>query len=154
MADQAANYEELHTGTALGVEGRLLWKLTTLHAKLFTACAEGNEKLVQSLLNKTPRFNVENGNGWSGMHWASNNGHQSVVSMLMRKEESILIKDRNGWTPLYAAARNRQDKIVSILLENGADANIETNSGSTALHLAAERGNISTVRSSGHTCRC
>jgi ankyrin repeat protein len=78
------------------VEGRLLWKLATLHAKIFIACAEGNEKLVESLLNKAPQSEVQSGSGWSALHWASNNGCRSVVNLLMAKGRNISIEDRNG----------------------------------------------------------
>lgn len=43
---EAAQYQKPHTETTLGVEGRLLWKLKTVHAKLVPA-------------NKAPRIRTE-----------------------------------------------------------------------------------------------
>ena len=154
LADQAANYQKPHTSTKLGVEGRLLWKLTTLHVKLYTACAEGNKKLVRFLLNKASRIHTESRTGWSGLHWASNNGCASLLSLLVEKGGNISLQDRNGWSPLIAAARNQQDEVVSMLLDHGADIDAETNSDSTALHLAVERGTYLYYNSSSRSaCR-
>lgn len=89
------------------------------NAALHIAAKNGNETIVEILLDKRAEINSQNTCAFAGC--------------------------LTNYTPLMSAIRADRVNVVKIFLKRDANVNAMTQCGTTALHLAAERGNIPIV---------
>lgn len=114
---------------------------------LLTAAMLGNNySIVEILLDKGARINAVDGEGWSALHWASNEGHIESVKLLLYWGADINAIDKNGCNSLLYAIANNHVDIAESLITGGININSQFNSGGTALMIAVENGNIDGVR--------
>lgn len=79
--------------------------------------------------------------GWNALHYAAFNGHVEIVRFLVTKEMDLDIRAPNGNTALMLAARNGHKDVVAILVEAGANMELDDSKGNTALGFALKTGN-------------
>lgn len=130
----------------LGVEGidieaRTLRDETPLHC-----AAQGQQsKAAYLLLAHNVDPNVKDADGWTPLHYATQNSDQETVEILLACEKTdINVRNNSGWTPLHLASKKGDFEIVQMLFEaNGKkiDINLGDNAGWTALHFASKSGN-------------
>jgi len=110
---------------------------------LWFAAENGMIEVVKSVLkNKGVDVNASNANdeGWTALHYASNEGHESIVECLIRDfNAEVNCMSLRGRTPLHIACNRLNKKVIERLLLAGADANIQqTCDGNTPMHIAAK----------------
>ena len=142
---------------------------------LFYACASGNDKLVQYLLQKGVPRNVQNVHGETPLHMAAMFGHLNVLRVLSDDFFDIRgTQSKHGYDALYYAARfgdigalrlyrekrfridakaltiaakHEQHEAFDFILEEVADVNKgKDDEGRLALHYAVASGNDDAVR--------
>jgi uncharacterized protein len=138
---------------------------------LMTAAANGNVRLVESLLRlranilknnkygesalalaalnghkEVVRILVDagariNASGWGALHYAVFNGHADIVRYLVGRGGDVNARAPNHHTALMLAARNGYGEIVRFLLTEGANPDLGDLEGNTALGIAQKAGN-------------
>lgn len=110
---------------------------------LMTAAANGNARLVETLLILRANILKNNKYGESALALAALNGHQEIVRILVEAGARI---NASGWGALHYAVFNGQADIVRYLVEQGGDVNARAPNHHTALMLAARNGHGEIVR--------
>jgi len=110
---------------------------------LMTAAANGNVRLVESLLRLRANILKNNKYGESALALAALNGHKEVVYFLVDAGARI---NAPGWGALHYAVFNGQADIVRYLVDQGGDVNARAPNYHTALMLAARNGHGEIVR--------
>ncbi|KAF7509247.1 hypothetical protein GJ744_008141 [Endocarpon pusillum] len=89
---------------------------------LHIAAEEGENPIVQRLLEKGVSPDSKDETSRTPLSWAAEGGHDAVVKLLLDKGADLELKDdKHGWTPLWWAARSEHEAVVKLLLDNGAD---------------------------------
>lgn len=136
---------------ATEVSGRALWN----------AIADGNESLVNSLLERgaDTTFTSADARNESLLHLAARRGNARVLESLLRHGPELNAYSDEGITPLMSAALANKLKTTEILIDAGSDIDAplkdtrdsvsgrvdidnRTTKGSTALFLAAQHGHV------------
>ena len=108
---------------------------------LLTACAEGNMKVLEALVQS----HVQSGRELQGvkddedntcLHLAVFNGHLNVVKYLVEHGCSAGEGDKYGTVLMTACGDMGDLAIVKFLVENGADVTVKNDVGNTCLSLA------------------
>ncbi|XP_052693236.1 ankyrin repeat domain-containing protein 29-like isoform X2 [Crassostrea angulata] len=112
----------------------------------FTACALGNESIVQLLLKNGADINLCKNDGASALFLACQNGHDNVVQLLLENGAHVNLCMDNSTSPLCVASYNGHVSTVKLLLTNGADINLCKNDGASALFLGCQNGHDNVVQ--------
>jgi len=64
---------------------------------------------------------VQDKDGWTPLHLASQNGHIGVVQFHVEHGADPTAQDKDRWTPLHSASKNGHAEIVQFLIEHGAN---------------------------------
>lgn len=113
---------------------------------LHLAIREGDEFLVQLLINNGANINNPDNNGTTPLMYAIYLNYTNMVIALLDHGAKIELKDKDGSTALhYASDRNRKD-LVELLLDRGADINAVREDGLTPLSIASLKGSQSVIR--------
>src|SRR5262249_22558006 len=96
---------------------KLLFRITS-SSRIIEAALQGNEGLVQELLQRGANADWKDKDGHTPLFWAARNGHGAVVKLLLETGKvDVDSKDgRFGLTPLSWAARNGHEAVVKLLL--------------------------------------
>jgi ankyrin repeat protein len=113
---------------------------------LIDAAEDGDNRLVQELLDSGADINFRDRNGNTALMMASAWGYTKMGRLLLEKGADYNNRDIDGSTPLMIAAYERDTEMVQLLLDKGADPNIRDNDGSTPLMIAAYEGNTEMVQ--------
>ncbi len=83
-------------------------------------------------------INERDSNGWTALHFASQNGDVEIGKLLIDNGADIDSKDNYGNTPLWRAtfSSNGDGKFIKLLLKHGANKNIENNHNVSPFILA------------------
>ncbi|SPO04605.1 uncharacterized protein DNG_07290 [Cephalotrichum gorgonifer] len=112
---------------------------------LYLAAANGNEVLVEHLLNDGADVDARDTSDQAPLHLAASGGYSEIVQQLLDKHANVNIRDQSSRTPLYIAASNGYKNIVQQLHRRGANVNMGVRTGSTPLHMAARGGYLPVV---------
>jgi ankyrin repeat protein len=108
---------------------------------LHYAAMGGNVELVNYLIDKGAKLELQNAEMKTSLHLAAINDRKEAVSMLLKMGAALETRDDYGRTALILCARERgQAATGRVLIAAGADVNAVDKFGSTALELAAWRG--------------
>ncbi len=103
--------------------------------KIHIAAQDGNIEDLKKELGLVD-VNTPDEDGYTALHWASQNGHIEVVKLLIASGSNSSLVDKDGFFALEIACNNGHTQVVKFLLENGADPN-QGRDGFTALHSAS-----------------
>ena len=112
------------------------------------AAAEGQEVIVQRLLEEGADPNSKDCYYQTPLSRAAEEGHEAVVRLLLSRDDVIAdSRDNRGRTPLSWAAERGQEIVVRLLLSrDDVTADFRDTSGQTPLSWAAEEGHEAVVR--------
>jgi Ca2+-binding EF-hand superfamily protein len=97
---------------------------------LFTAIWKSQLSLVKLFLENEPLLinsldTSEDGNEWSGLHYAAYRGDMIIMTFLLDCDHvNVNIRNRDGFTPLFYAAQQGHEEICELLLSHGADPSL------------------------------
>jgi ankyrin repeat protein len=108
---------------------------------LHYAAREGNAELINYLIDKGAKLELQDARQKTPLHLAAMNDRRDAVSVMLKRGAALETRDDYRRTALILCARERgQAATGRILVEAGADVNAVDKFGSTALELAAWRG--------------
>jgi hypothetical protein len=96
--------------------------------------------ITRRILDKTEGISrlVDNGYGWTPLHFAAFNNSYDVIEMLLDKDRDVAyMKDKKGRTALHIAAHEGNSDIVSLIVSRCPDCcELVDNRGWNLLHFA------------------
>ncbi|PJZ47259.1 ankyrin repeat domain-containing protein [Leptospira brenneri] len=94
--------------------------------------------LMDELIRRGARVNLQSVNGMTPLHWCSVFGEPSMAKRLIRAGIDIHITDNSGSTALHEACKFGNSAVLALLLESGAKSNAKTLDEKTGRDLAFE----------------
>ena len=146
--DLEAVKKQLKQGTAVDA--------TTDEIDAYTALGwaayHGHRDVVEFLLEKGAKIDVQNHSGYTPLMAAAQTSHNKIVRVLLDKGANPNLATKNGDTALIYASMFGSAETVSALLEKGADRKATNQLGDTAETLANALGrqDIKTVLASSN----
>jgi ankyrin repeat protein len=114
---------------------------------LHYAAQNGNERMVQCLIDAGARVNVV-GPGWvTAAHLAAEGNHVGVLRLLFAAGGCLGAERSDGGTPLHVGVRaGALDAVGFLLSVAGVDVDAVDDAGRSGLFLAAESSNVDAVK--------
>jgi len=103
-------------------------------SSFLSACAEGDENILERQLTYNIDVNCSNNQGQTGVILAVVGGHLAVYKRLIECGARVEMADTEGNTALHLAMQKADIEMCSLLLEHGAPVNAQNSEGYTALH--------------------
>ena len=104
---------------------------------LMLAAAEGNDVVVNELINAGADIEVQNGDGNTALWLACFGGNQKSIQYLIDAGANLDHQNPDGVTPLMYASSAGKTEIVKQLVEAGASTSLHTKDDFSALDLAS-----------------
>ncbi|KAF3482696.1 ankyrin repeat domain-containing protein [Arthroderma uncinatum] len=133
---------EMQIGEGADIESR---HVLTGRTALAVAAHCGNEEVVDYLLQKGAKFDIQEIDGSTPLHLAASRGHTGAIQVLLSAVEDTNIKDSLGRTPFWVAAEGGHIDAARMLLAAGCKITARAKGQMTALHKAAIRGDCEMV---------
>lgn len=106
----------------LNTEGTLLEFLQGA-SPLHIACFNENDKIVEDILKKNPKINIQKNDGATPLFIACEMGNKDIVSLLLNKGADTEIKRKDGASPLSVVKNYGVRKVILRSLRNSKDYN-------------------------------
>uniref|UniRef100_G1LJG8 Death-associated protein kinase 1 n=1 Tax=Ailuropoda melanoleuca TaxID=9646 RepID=G1LJG8_AILME len=113
---------------------------------LLIAAGCGNIQILQLLIKRGSRINVQDKGGSNAIYWASRHGHVDTLKFLNENKCPLDVKDKSGETALHVAARYGHADVVQLLCSFGSNPNFQDKEEETPLHCAAWHGYYSVAK--------
>nr|XP_033783558.1 death-associated protein kinase 1 [Geotrypetes seraphini] len=107
---------------------------------LLIAAGCGNIQMLELLIQRGARIDVQDKAGSNAIYWASRHGHVETLRFLHRKQCPLDVKDKSGETALHVAARYGHVDVVQYLCSIGSQPDLQDKEEETPLHCAAWHG--------------
>ena len=120
---------------------------TVYESLLHDACKEGQEQIVQYLLDGGQDVNSQDEDKDTALIWASENGHRGMVELLLGVD-GIDVNQQGYYkrTALICASRGGDKEIVGLLLHvDDINVNEQGHENDTALIYSSQQGHIEVV---------
>ncbi|MDR0140170.1 ankyrin repeat domain-containing protein [Metabacillus idriensis] len=114
--------------------------------ELVHAIYEGHIRKVRLLVRCKTDADYKDQDGWTPLHWATQECQMEIIQYLLFKGANINSKDNNGFSPLYQAASEGRIKLVDFLIDKGAEIDIRSSNGTTPLIIASCYGHLESVK--------
>ncbi|KJV54056.1 ankyrin repeat family protein [Orientia tsutsugamushi str. Gilliam] len=96
-------------------------------------------KIAQALLTHGANVNLEDENGNTALHYATNSFHHlEITEILLNHGANVNAQNNLGDTALHHAAKNGLLPTVVCLLKSGANVHLKGENGNSVLHCAAQ----------------
>lgn len=112
---------------------------------LIWAASEGNDDIVQILLDSRADVNMQNFYGETALFLAASRGYDVICSMLMENGANPNIPNLDGSTAAHMAAASGHSNVLMILINRAAFVNGQDDCGDTPLHYAVREEQYSIV---------
>ncbi|NWX23851.1 DAPK1 kinase, partial [Aegotheles bennettii] len=113
---------------------------------LLIAAGCGNIQMLQLLLKRGSRIDVQDKAGSNAIYWASRHGHVEMLKFLNDNKCPLDVKDKSGETALHVAARYGHVDVVQFLCSIGSNPDFQDKEEETPLHCAAWHGYYSVAK--------
>lgn len=125
----------LHKGRGICVNAKDPKGYSPLHR----ACAEGNDAMVELLIERGAALNERTPDtGSTSLIIAVAGRHRYIAELLLNYNAEVFHKDKYDRTALHYAAEKEDNGLVKLLLEHGADARVEDSKKKLPVDLAGE----------------
>jgi len=128
MVVENAPYENLNTRDHNG-NTPLMW-----------AASQGNEQLVEALLDQGALVNMQNFVGETALYIAAARGFDRICALLIEHGGDARYTTVDGATPVHIAATCGHLEVLKTLISKGAFVNAVDEEGDCALHYAIREG--------------
>jgi ankyrin repeat protein len=110
--------------------------VTPLHCAVY----QGNDEMVEFLLENGANGNATTTDGQTALHIASQRGHRKCMKLLFANHVDLHIVDQAGASSLHSAVGTATDEAtVPLLVKHKVNLNFQNpRNGNTALHLAVQ----------------
>uniref|UniRef100_A0A8B9C696 Ankyrin repeat domain 44 n=1 Tax=Anser brachyrhynchus TaxID=132585 RepID=A0A8B9C696_9AVES len=147
--------EELFTGQRIWIDEMNIYGNTALHI----ACYNGQDSVVNELIDYGANVNQPNNNGFTPLHFAAASTHGALcLELLVNNGADVNIQSKDGKSPLHMTAVHGRFTRSQTLIQNGGEIDCVDKDGNTPLHVAARYGHellINTLITSGaDTAKC
>uniref|UniRef100_A0A8C3FFW0 Death-associated protein kinase 1 n=1 Tax=Chrysemys picta bellii TaxID=8478 RepID=A0A8C3FFW0_CHRPI len=113
---------------------------------LLIAAGCGNIQMLQLLIKRGSRIDIQDKAGSNAVYWASRHGHVQTLKFLCESKCPLDVKDKSGETALHVAARYGHVDVVQYLCSTGSNPNFQDKEEETPLHCAAWHGYYSVAK--------
>lgn len=115
---------------------------------LMFAAERNHQKIVELLLRRGAKPNLQNSSGATAMLRAVEEGSTDVVRVMINPqwEVNLFTLDEDNRTLLHGAAENGQTEILEILHEKGLQVDARDMIGMTPFHAACKSGTLEAAR--------
>uniref|UniRef100_A0A2K6F4K5 Death-associated protein kinase 1 n=1 Tax=Propithecus coquereli TaxID=379532 RepID=A0A2K6F4K5_PROCO len=113
---------------------------------LLIAAGCGNIQILQLLIKRGSRIDVQDKGGSNAIYWASRHGHVDTLKFLNENKCPLDVKDKSGETALHVAARYGHADVVQLLCSFGSNPDFQDKEEETPLHCAAWHGYYSVAK--------
>ncbi|XP_068830546.1 death-associated protein kinase 1 [Capricornis sumatraensis] len=113
---------------------------------LLIAAGCGNIQILQLLIKRGSRIDIQDKGGSNAIYWASRHGHVDTLKFLNENKCPLDVKDKSGETALHVAARYGHADVVQLLCSFGSNPNFQDKEEETPLHCAAWHGYYSVAK--------
>ena len=118
---------------------------------LMLAAGSGHMRVVEMILEQSPKMDCEDSSDYTALDLAANNGHEDVVVLLLERTATMKSETYDLGSVLILAASNGQEAVVRILLDRKVDIEFKTSiwlrtDGLTPLLSAASSGQAHIVK--------
>jgi len=145
------SYNELHEVAFLGnadermvVENAPYENLNTRdhngNTPLMWAASQGNEQLVEALLDQGALVNMQNFVGETALYIAAARGFDRICALLIEHGGDARYSTIDGATPVHIAASSGHLEVLKTLISKGAFVNGADEEGDSPLHYAIREG--------------
>ena len=108
-----------------------------LKSPLFLAIDSGNEQIVEALISKGAKMDINDSNGDYPIHFAVRHKKKEIICVLADHRADIDIRNRRYQiSPLEIAIIGGNKEIVETLVSNGAKINLQDTHGDFPIHKA------------------
>ena len=80
-------------------------------------------------MNANADTSLQDENGATALHLASESGHTELVGLLMSNESILNIRSVDGSTAVFVASQNGHFEVVELLLKANADPQLQKTDG-------------------------
>jgi ankyrin repeat protein len=115
------------------------------NSPLSIAAEQGNQAVMEVLLDKGADVNAQGGYYGNALQSASVNGHKEVVTLLLDKGADVNAQGGYYGNALQAASHNGHKDMATLLLDKGADVNAQGRLYGNALQSASVNGHKEVV---------
>jgi hypothetical protein len=106
----------------------------------------GYRDIADILIKKGATLEKKDKNGFTALHYATQNDHTNMVELLLSEGTDIEIKNNAGYSPLSVAVSQNHIDLTALFIEKGADVNSSVSSAYKPLNLARRNKNDSIVQ--------
>uniref|UniRef100_A0A8C1BTR0 Ankyrin repeat domain 28b n=1 Tax=Cyprinus carpio carpio TaxID=630221 RepID=A0A8C1BTR0_CYPCA len=108
---------------------------------LHVACYNGQDVVVNELIECGANVNQVNEKGFAPLHFTAASRHGALcLELLVGNGADVNIKSKDGKTPLHMTAIHGRFSRSQAIIQNGAEIDCEDKNGNTPLHIAARYG--------------
>ncbi|KAM7388513.1 hypothetical protein PAMP_024683 [Pampus punctatissimus] len=107
---------------------------------LHVAAEYGHLSIIELLLRRGARLDLQDNNGHTALHRAASRGHNEIVSALIKAGTPIYSLDLQSKTPIHLALENGHLNSVNVLANEEAEQSL-SHTQDTFLHMAAMEDN-------------
>jgi ankyrin repeat protein len=108
---------------------------------LFIAAEQGNQAVMEVLLEMNGDVDAQSGRHGNALYVASARGHKEIATLLLDKGADANAQGGQYGNALQAASWNGHKEIATVLLDKGADVNAQGGADGNALYAASARDN-------------
>lgn len=105
------------------------------------AASEGNDDIVQLLVEQGANINAQNFAGETALFIASTRGFDTIAHTLLENGANVHIANIDGATALHMAVANGNLSTSTLLVKYGAFVNSQDDNGDSPLHYAVREEN-------------
>ena len=113
---------------------------------LHNAAENGQEFIVEFLLNREANIEAQDSDGMTALHLSSREGYGDNVRLLLDRGADIQATGQYGRTAVHCSAEAGHRDTVQLLLDRGAEIQTTDKFGRTALHFSAGAGHRGTAQ--------